>query len=68
MNICLSRSDVGERIAEVMLVDIPFSMYENGWWVFVCLSKGNGGNCSKYECLFVWVEGGRGVVGWVKVF
>ena len=63
-----------------MLVDIRFNMYENGeWvfvclskgnggWVFVCLSKGNGGNCSRYKCLFVWVEGERGAVGWVEVF
>ena len=68
MNVCLSRGDVGERIAEVMLVDIWFSMYENRGWVFVCLSKSNGGNCGRYECLFVWVEGKRSALGWVEVF
>ena len=35
MNVCLSKCDVGERIGDVMLVDIRFSMYENGGWVFV---------------------------------
>lgn len=27
--------------------------------MFVCLSKGNGRNCSRYECLFASVEGGE---------
>lgn len=59
MNVCLNRGNAGERIAEVMLVDIWFSMYENEEWVFVCLTKCNRGNYSKYECLFAWVEGER---------
>ena len=68
MSVCLSRGDASKGIAKVMLVDIRFSMYENEGWVFVCLSKGNGGNCNIYECLFVWVEGVRGDASWVEVF